>query len=295
MRIALATAPAVAASDRADDALREALVRAGHDAASVDWREAEVDWAGFDAVLIRSAWDDHQDRDAFVAWAQQVGAVTRLFNPPEVVRWNTHKSYLLELEERGAPVVPTAWLAAGDRVDLADLLESRRWREAVIKPAVGAGALGVHRVAADAAGQAALDALTARADVLVQPYLHRIEDAGELSAVVIDGAVVHALHKLPGRGGLRIQQGHGSSLRRHDLDVEVVRLAEWIVEATGHDLLYARVDLVPDALGAWQLSELEATEPSLYLSHAPESAERLVQALEGRVTNATSSRHRRQA
>jgi len=44
-------------------------------------------------------------------------------------------------------------------------------------------------------------------------------------------------------------------------------------------LLYARVDLLRDAAGAPRLLELELTEPSLFLSHAPGSAERFAAAL----------------
>ena len=60
---------------------------------------------------------------------------------------------------------------------------------------------------------------------------------------------------------------------------EVVRLAEWIVAATGHDLLYARVDLVPADDGSWQVGELEATEPLLYLDRDPDAAKRLAEAI----------------
>ncbi|GAA2163538.1 hypothetical protein [Actinomadura napierensis] len=37
----------------------------------------------------------------------------------------------------------------------------------------------------------------------------------------------------------------------------------------GHDLLYARVDLIPGPDGEPLLIELELTEPALYLEHAP--------------------------
>ena len=39
--------------------------------------------------------------------------------------------------------------------------------------------------------------------------------------------------------------------------------------------LYARVDLIRDAAGAPRLLELELTEPSLFLAHAPAAAEQL--------------------
>jgi len=44
-------------------------------------------------------------------------------------------------------------------------------------------------------------------------------------------------------------------------------------------LLYARVDLIPDADGAPLLVELELAEPSLFLGTAPGSADRFADAI----------------
>jgi len=286
MRIALATAPDVPASDQDEPVVARALQRRGHDAPLVRWDDRHVDWAGFDAVLIRSTWDYSERVEEFQAWARAVEAVgTPLHNPSEVVRWNTHKGYLLELEERGAPVVPTAWLGRGDRVALADVAADRGWPAVVAKPAVGAGSDGLVVVRAGedpAAAQPALDALLARGDVLVQPFVASVAE-GELSLVLIGGRFSHAVRKVPAPGEARVQVEFGGRYLPEEPDRDTVRLAEWVVEATGQPLLYARVDLLADVDGTWLLNELEAVEPSLLLSWVPEAAERLVDALLERV------------
>ncbi|MFP5308198.1 MAG: RimK family alpha-L-glutamate ligase [Actinomycetes bacterium] len=265
-RVALASARGLDPMDQDEGVLAPALAARGVDVAVVPWDEPGADWGAFDLVLVRSTWDYDDQRDAFVAWAERVGTLTTLRNPAEVVRWNTHKGYLLELEERGAPIVPTAWLGAGDRVVLDDLLADRGWTDAVVKPTVGAGARGLSRVRpGDAAGQVALDALLARGDVMVQPFVADVTSAGELSVIVLDGRVSHAVNKVPAPGDIRIQIEHGGTYRVVEPDADTVALAEWIVSSTGQDLLYARVDLLPDGVGGWMLGELEATEPSLYL------------------------------
>lgn len=286
MRIALATAPDVPASDQDEPVVARALEARGHDAPLVRWDDAGVDWAGFDAVLIRSTWDYIERVEEFQAWARAVEAAgTPLHNPAAVVGWNTHKGYLLDLEERGAPVVPTAWLGRGDRVALADVAADRGWPAVVAKPAVGAGSDGLVVVRAGedpAAAQPALDALLARGDVLVQPFVASVAD-GELSLVVVDGRVSHAVRKVPAPGEARVQVEFGGRYLPEEPDRDTVRLAEWVVGATGHDLLYARVDLLADVDGTWLLNELEAVEPSLLLSWVPQAAERLVDALLERV------------
>ncbi len=62
-----------------------------------------------------------------------------LFNPAEIVLWNMHSQYLLELSARGLPVLPTQLVARGASQSLAAIKASRGWRDVVIKPAVSAG------------------------------------------------------------------------------------------------------------------------------------------------------------
>lgn len=283
MRIALATAADQPYTDQDDVPLLAALHAAGHAASLLAWDDPSVAWQDHDAVVIRTTWDYPDRRDRFVAWAGDVEGVTRLFNSAEVVRWNTHKSYLLELEERGMPLVPTAWLAQGDRVDLVALAASRGWSEVVLKPAVGVGGSGIRRCS-PADGQDHLDALVVAGDALVQPYLPSIATHGELSVVLIDGVVSHAVRKTPAAGAFLVQSDRGGTYEPvPDPPEDAVRLARWVVEVTGHDLLFARVDLLLDAAGTWLVNEVELTEPGLYLDRVAGSAERLVAALESRL------------
>lgn len=270
------------------DALRDRAI----DVHRPVWHDPTVDWASFDVAIVRTTWDYSDRRDEFVDRMARIGELTAVWNHPDVLRWNTHKSYLIELEERGAPVVPTAWLARGDRVDLHELMVRRGWKRAIVKPAVASGSDGVLRVSIDdsdddadsTVGQRHLDGLLEAGDGMVQPFMEAIETRGELSVVVIDGEVSHAVRKQPAGGEFRIQRQFGGSYREEAPDGEAASLARWIVEATGHDLLYARVDLVEDTSGALQLAELEATEPDLYLGVAVAASERFADAIVGRAS-----------
>lgn len=286
-----------------DAPLTEALESRGLRVHHPTWHDPSVAWASYDLALVRTTWDYIDQRDAFVAWAARAGSQTRLWNPPEVLRWNTHKAYLRELEERGVAVVPTAWLAPGDQPDLGELLAHRGWKHAVIKPAVSSGSIGMLRVGldvdvvpADEASAAAsgagevdlatatrhLEGLLAAGDVLVQPYLAAVEDRGELSVVVVDGEVTHAVRKLPRAGEYRIQETFGGRYVVEEVDPEVATMARRIVAAADRPLLTVRVDLLEDD-GRYLLTELEATEPDLFLTSVPEAAEPIVAAILGRV------------
>lgn len=286
MTVALATCSRrdIVATDGDDDALLAALARAGIDARTAVWDDPAEDWDAFDLVVIRTTWDYDERREEFVAWAEDVEAATTLLNPADVVRWNTHKGYLMELEERGVPTVPTAWLGAGDDIDLAALAASRRWGAVVVKPAVAAGSRGLTIVDTNPGeGQAALDELLASHDVMVQPLLRRVGTDGELSIVCLDGRYSHAIRKTPRAGDVRIQVEFGGTYVEETPSDDLVALAEWVVETTGHDLLYARVDLVPGDDGTWQVGEVEATEPSLYLDRVEGAADRAAAAIAARL------------
>jgi glutathione synthase/RimK-type ligase-like ATP-grasp enzyme len=270
-----------------DVALHEALAARGIPFERPLWSDPDVDWSGYDLAVVRTVWDYTVARDAFVDWAARAGALTRVENPPDVLRWNTHKGYLMELEERGAPVVPTAWLGRGDHLDLAALCASRGWDEVVVKPAVAAGSDGLVRAGGGAAGhrraQDALDALLDAGDVMVQPFRSRIAE-GELSLVAIEGRVTHAVRKVPASGEFRVQGRFGGRYARETPSADAVGLAEWILEALGTPLLFARVDLVLADDGTLELGEVEATEPDLYLEQSGEGTRALIDAIVARAT-----------
>jgi len=285
MDVLVATHAGESWSDQDDHVLVAALRHRGMTADVAAWDDPTVDWAAAGMVTLRSTWGYADHLEAFLDWADRVEAHTLLTNSAEVVRWNVRKDYLLTMEERGAPIVPTAWLGRGDRVDLADVLAEHGWADAIVKPVVGAGAIGLIHTARLSHDQAQdhLDGLLAVGDVMVQPFQSKVMTEGELSVILIDGEVTHAVRKLPAQGDIRVQLEYGGRYVRDEGDAQALALARWIVQATGHDLLYARVDLIAADDGAWQVGELELTEPSLYLTVVPEAAHTMAAAIELRL------------
>ena len=134
MHIALATCTKLPDWEVDDRPLFEAFGERGVQISHSVWDDASIDWRAFDACLIRTTWDYQEKHDAFLVWAEHVDQVTRLFNPLPIVRWNTHKTYLRDLAERGAPIAPTVWLDAGSTVDVNEIVNSQNWDRAFIKP-----------------------------------------------------------------------------------------------------------------------------------------------------------------
>ena len=104
---------------------------------------AGADLSRYDAVLPLGCWGYHEDPGGFLAWIDRLAASgVRLLNPPEVLRWNHDKSYLVALREAGVDVAELAHFPRGSRPDLAAELArlgfSSPDRRYVLKPTISA-------------------------------------------------------------------------------------------------------------------------------------------------------------
>jgi hypothetical protein len=283
MRIGLATFAALPELTADDQLLAEELRRRGARVEALVWDDPAVRWADLDVLVLRSCWDYHTRPDEFLDWISRLEREgVRVWNPPALVRWNAHKSYLRDLGDTGVPVVATAWLARAMPADLRALLEERGWRDAVVKPAVSASAHGTWRTALDRAGedQARLAEALSRADVLVQPLAPEVARDGEWSLVFLGGAYSHAVLKRPAPGDFRVQSELGGSEAAAEPPAALVDQARAVTRSIPGPWLYARVDGV-DREGVLTVLELELIEPVLFLGRHPAAPGRLADALLG--------------
>ena len=84
-----------------------ALATEGAEVTPIVW-SATFDPHAFDLVLPLVAWGYHKHFDRWCAVLDRFEAQdARVRNPVPLLRWNSDKSYLAELYEKGVPVVPT--------------------------------------------------------------------------------------------------------------------------------------------------------------------------------------------
>jgi glutathione synthase/RimK-type ligase-like ATP-grasp enzyme len=278
-RVALVTCSAFPQLGEDEPLLLYALRERGVDAEPAVWDDGAVDWGAYDLVVVRSAWDYSTRRDEFVIWARSVPA---LLNPADVIEWNTDKRYLRTVPR----AVPTTFVEPGDHWDPPA-------GEYVVKPTVSAGSRDTarYRPGEEAAAREHVTALQAAGrTAMAQPYLGAVDAHGETALLFFDGEYSHAISKgqmlQPGQPptGEVIYLEEQISARRpdpaeHAVADEVLGSLPWPRES----LLYARVDLIPDADGSPRVVELELTEPSLFLSYSPGAPERLAQRVMARL------------
>ncbi|HJR19851.1 MAG TPA: hypothetical protein VJ922_09070 [Actinomycetota bacterium] len=259
--------------------LVDALRTQGLSVASAVWGDPNVDWASARIVVLRYVFDYVGRRDEFCDWAD---GLTNVHNPARLIRWNSHKSYLRELESAGVATVPTEWLDAGAIGNLADVLDARGWNDVVVKPAIDNGARGTLRVTTKdlAPGRAHLDTLLKLGDVMIQPYIAATEGPGEHKLIHFDGTFSHAIREHPRLGGREFVMDR---ISRVDPEPEELALAQQVLaQIPESPLVYARVDVVMDE-GVARLMELEVIEPVLFFTKAPGSAERMAEAIVARI------------
>lgn len=262
----LVTCAQLPAGEPGHEHLDSALAERGISAAWARWDDPDVDWSAA-LVAVRSTWDYETRREEFLAWAR---TVPRLLNGAAVFSWNTDKAYLVELATAGVRVVPTLVVDGEEELPAA----IAEFDSAVVKPRVGAGGRGVVVFDGVEGGPEGLDeSRLGPGPWVVQPLVASVRTAGEGSVFVLGGEVVSAVQKRPATGEIRVHEEYGGSTVVVPVLEEGADLARRTVAAAerllGVRLDYARVDQMRLEDGTLVVSELEVTEPGLYLDVLP--------------------------
>jgi len=252
--------------------------------------EAAVAWERFDLVSVRDCRGSHLHADflprilALADRLERLGVPLR--NPAAVIQAGQAKSdYLPPLERAGVALIPTRWLPRGWQGSLAGLLEDCGWPEAVIKPAIGSRSWQTFRVRRGPGGLEILPAegpapggagsgddllqrLSRESEVCVQRFLPSILEAGEFSAVFIDGDFSHAVRKRVAAGAWIAHEhfgGRNLACRASTAERQWADGVHTLLQRRFGSLLYSRIDGIRDAQGELRLLECELVIPRLFL------------------------------
>lgn len=277
MRIAMLTpAPDYGAEfDWAYEKQAEALRAAGAEVVGVPWTEFESS-SGYDLVLPLVAWGYHLRHVEWLSFLDRAEAEGwPMRNPPELLRWNSDKAYLRELEAKGIAAVPTLEVDHLNEAALTAAHGVLGAAEVVIKPPVSAAAWGTFRLKA---GEPVPEEVHGHR-MLVQPWLGSVVEEGEYSLIFFGGRFSHCVAKRPKAGDFRVQPDHGGTTVEAELPDGALSLAEAALAQAPTAATYARVDLIRGRNGELQLMELELIEPALFLQCVPAATQRFAAAI----------------
>jgi glutathione synthase/RimK-type ligase-like ATP-grasp enzyme len=263
--------------------LAEALATAGITAVPTPWTDHVAGAEGltrFPLVLPLLAWGYHRDHARWMrACETWTRAGVRMRNPPSVLAWNSDKTYLARLADQGIAIPDTLWVDGPTQADADAAFDRFGTDRIVVKPRVSGGAYRTLRLTRGEAMHGAPEG-----PAMIQPYLPTIATEGETSLLFFGGRLSHVVNKRPVAGEFRVQVQYGGGyVALPQPPAGALALAEQTLAAIGEDLLYARIDMAPDADGGWLLMEAELIEPDFYLGSAPEGGQRFAEAVKARL------------
>lgn len=263
--------------------LGAALAGGGMTAVAAPWTDHIADASGlarFPLVLPLIAWGYHRDHGRWMQACETWDAAgVRMLNPPSVLGWNSDKSYLGRLAQKGVAIPDTLWVDDPAQADVDDAFDRLGTDRIVVKPRVSGAAYRTLRLSRGDRLEGAPEG-----PAMIQTYLPTIESEGETSLLIFGGKLSHVIGKRPASGEFRVQvQYGGGQVALPEAPAGALALAEQTLAAIGEDLLYARIDMAPDASGGWLLMEAELIEPDFYLGAAPEGGRRFAEAVRARL------------
>lgn len=261
---------------------RKLFAAAGVELVAIPWKDG-ASVGNVDAVLPLLAWGYHTDVATWRGVLETLSAKFPIFNDAAVLLWNTRKSYLETLHARGVDVVPTIFAERVTAEVLATAFDRFRTNDLVVKPAVSGGGYKTTRIGRN-------DAAPDLDDAMVQPFLPAIVDEGELSLIFLGGELSHAVRKVPARGDFRVQLAYGGTYAAFEPNKEAIETSRRALRAAPAEVVYGRVDLVRLPDGKLAVMEIEAIEPELFLSLAPDGGARLVTAVRDAMDRAKTSK-----
>lgn len=251
----------------------------------VPWRAPRVRWDLYDAVYIGVPWDYPRDVNAFLAVLEAVDRSRAvLVNDLALVRWSLAKTYLRDLEQRGADIVPSLWYEEMPRGELGSWFERLGTERLVVKPVVSTNATDTFLLSRRTADEQLLLRTFRDRALVVQPFVDNIREDGEYSLFYFGDAFSHAIRKVPKARDFRVQEEYGANIRPVRPERAMIDCADRVLRLVRPAPVYARIDFVRADDGRFLLMELELIEPSMYLRMDADAPERFASAFDRYVT-----------
>lgn len=250
-----------------DKLLSEILTEMGVSHEIQPWSDPEVDWSSYTQLLIKSTWDYFDYYPEFLEWIEKIKSLgIPVLNDLDLVRWNSDKRYLLEIEAKGFPTIAGFLLEKGQEPNLEEIQEKVSSDTLVIKPLVSGGAKNTLKIPVSewANYQEKVTELVKEEAFLIQPFIREVAVVGEYSLIFFNQQFSHAVLKTPAKSDFRVQHYFGGTIQEIHPEAHLLESCQKLIDAFGKETLYGRVDGVLID-GVFHLMELELIEPYLFL------------------------------
>ncbi|EAH8791963.1 hypothetical protein ACUWFQ_001934 [Campylobacter jejuni] len=222
------------------------------------WQEIRVRHLAQNTLILPLAvWDYSLEYANFLHFLNELErAKISILNPSEILKMNADKSYLKILEEANLPIIDSIIFKQNEEFDLSLI----PFQKAVIKPLVGQSGYKVRFLEQKIPTKEEFPH-----GALIQPFIENVEELGEFCFIFFGGKFNYAIHRQTQKDwransnyGVKIAPLKNPSKAHIDLALKALKALK------SSNLLYARVDLLPQKNGNVLINEVELIEPSLY-------------------------------
>ncbi|EAI3338676.1 hypothetical protein E3N47_05580 [Campylobacter upsaliensis] len=222
------------------------------------WQEIRVRHLAPNTLILPLAvWDYSLEYANFLHFLNELErAKISILNPSEILKMNADKSYLKILEEANLPIIDSIIFKQNEEFDLSLI----PFQKAVIKPLVGQSGYKVRFLEQKIPTKEEFPH-----GALIQPFIESVEELGEFCFIFFGGKFNYAIHRQTQKDwransnyGVKIALLKNPSKAHIDLALKALKALK------SSNLLYARVDLLPQKNGKALINEVELIEPSLY-------------------------------
>ena len=250
---------------------------------AIPWRAEAVDWDRFMAVYIGVPWDYPEDPQHFMSVLETIDRSNAiLVNDLSLVRWAMPKTYLRDLECRGAAIVPSLWCDEMDIDLLRDAFDTLGTERIIVKPVISTNATDTYLLTPGRVQQIAAELMATfgHRPFVVQPFIDNIQTEGEFSLFYFNRLFSHAIKKIPADDDFRVQEEHGARIVAAVPERLLVETGDQVIRLVDPLPAYARADFVRGSDGRFLIMELELIEPSMYLRMDPQAPQRFAAAFD---------------
>lgn len=222
------------------------------------WQEIRVRHLAQNTLILPLAvWDYSLEYANFLHFLNELErAKISILNPSEILKMNADKSYLKILEEANLSIIDSIIFKQNEEFDLSLI----PFQKAVIKPLVGQSGYKVRFLEQKIPTKEEFPH-----GALIQPFIESVEELGEFCFIFFGGKFNYAIHRQTQKDwransnyGVKIAPLKNPSKTHIDLALKALKALK------SSNLLYARVDLLPQKNGNVLINEVELIEPSLY-------------------------------
>lgn len=238
----------------------------------VVWNSPEISWDSYRGVLVLGAYDWQAQITAFEAWLTMLKEIgIPVFNPPDILLWNSTQLYLRDLAQHGISVVPSLFVSDAAH-SLRDLMAQQRWDKVILQPTKGSYHYYPKVVALEQVDEyeTVYAHLAQTHGVSVQPYLPWAHDsnANAYSLIYLAEKYSHAFHYVHQGQAMVYPETYEAS---ENMIADGYRVLEAVQAITSGTLSHLRVDIVQHD-GAFVVRQCDCICADLCLSEAPMDA-----------------------